>query len=289
MKSFKSTAWLLPQPVLIIGTYDKEGKPNAMNAAWGGQWDMNEIVISLGSHQTTDNLAVNPEFTVAFATAETMIASDYVGIVSGRNTPDKMEKTGWSIEKAPNVNAPIFKEFPMTLECRVKQKIDESETGYYLVAEIVNILCDEKYLAEDGKPDVADTKAMNNLGVCYERGTGVKVSLEPLRVYRTKRNQSFSGSFSRYFRFPFCLTHHCPYFFPRILANEESGCALAYSSNEMLFLRASSISASRFASAAARSAAMAFCSAAFSAVEPFVFPLAFARSSRSLAASLSYW
>ena len=44
MKSFKSTAWLLPQPVLIIGTYDKEGKPNAMNAAWGGQWDMHEII-----------------------------------------------------------------------------------------------------------------------------------------------------------------------------------------------------------------------------------------------------
>ena len=42
----------------------------------------------------------------------------------------------------------------MTLECRVKQKIDESETGYYLVAEIVNILYDERYLAEDGKPDV---------------------------------------------------------------------------------------------------------------------------------------
>ena len=44
---------------------NKEGKPNAMNAAWGGQWDMHEIMISLGSHQTTDNLAVNPEFTVA--------------------------------------------------------------------------------------------------------------------------------------------------------------------------------------------------------------------------------
>ena len=69
MKSFKSTAWILPQPVLIIGTYDKNGKPNAMNAAWGGQWDMHEIIISLGSHATTDNLAVNPEFTVAFATA----------------------------------------------------------------------------------------------------------------------------------------------------------------------------------------------------------------------------
>ncbi len=116
---------------------------------------MHEIIISLSSHQTTDNLAQNPEFTVAFATAETLVTADYVGITSGRNTPDKMEKTGWTIEKAPNVNAPVFKNFPVTLECRVKQKIDESETGYYLVAEIVNILCDEQFLAPDGNPDVA--------------------------------------------------------------------------------------------------------------------------------------
>jgi flavin reductase (DIM6/NTAB) family NADH-FMN oxidoreductase RutF len=154
MKSFGSKPWMLPQPVLIIGTYDKEGKPNAMNAAWGGQWDMHEIFISLGSHQTTDNLKDNDDFTVTFATVDTLVASDYVGIVSGRKTPDKMQKTGWTVEKAPNVNAPLFKEFPMALECRVKQKIDESETGYYLVAEIVNILCDEHYLGEDGNPNV---------------------------------------------------------------------------------------------------------------------------------------
>lgn len=154
MKSFKPNPWIIPQPVLIIGTFDKEGRANAMNAAWGGQWDMHEIIISLGSHATTDNLAANPEFTVTFATAETMVAADYVGLVSGRNTPEKMQKTGWTIEKAPNVNAPVFKEFPMTLECRVKHKIDESDTGYYLVAEIVNILCREDCLAADGKPDV---------------------------------------------------------------------------------------------------------------------------------------
>ena len=154
MKSFGSKPWLLPQPVLIIGTYDKDGKPNAMNAAWGGTWDMHEIVISLGSHATTDNLKTNADFTVAFATAETMVAADYVGIVSGRNTPDKMARTGWTVEKAPTVNAPVFTNLPLTLECRVKQKIDESETGYYLVAEIVNILCDEAYLAADGNPDV---------------------------------------------------------------------------------------------------------------------------------------
>lgn len=154
MKSFGSKPWMLPQPVLIIGTYDSDGKPNAMNAAWGGQWDMHEIIISLGSHATTDNLRHNSDLTVAFATKSTMVAADYVGIVSRRNNPDKMKPTGWTIEKAPNVNAPLFKDFPMTMECRVKQKMDESPTGCYLIAEIVNILCDEAYLTADGNPDV---------------------------------------------------------------------------------------------------------------------------------------
>ena len=145
---------MLPQPVLIIGTYNSDGTPNAMNAAWGGQWDAREIVISMGAHATTENLARCDEFTVAFATRDTMVASDFVGIVSAKNDPRKMQKTGWTSVKAENVNAPVFTDFPMTLECRILRKIDESEEGYYIVAEIVNILADEAYLAEDGKPDV---------------------------------------------------------------------------------------------------------------------------------------
>lgn len=154
MKSFKPSSWMLPQPVLIIGTYDKEGRPNAMNAAWGGQWDGTEIMISMGSHQTTENLNACGDFTVAFATVETMVAADFVGIASAKNDPQKMEKTGWTTEKAPTVNAPLFTDFPMTLECRIKEKIDESATGYYIVAEIVNILAKEEFLAADGKPDM---------------------------------------------------------------------------------------------------------------------------------------
>ena len=154
MKSFGPKAWVLPQPVLIIGTYDKDGKANAMNAAWGGQWDNNEIMISMGSHATTENLNERGEFTVAFATVDTLVAADYVGIVSAKNDPSKMEKTGWTAVPSENVAAPVFAEFPMTLECRIKEKIDESESGYNIIAEIVNIIVDEKYLAEDGKPDV---------------------------------------------------------------------------------------------------------------------------------------
>ena len=154
MRTFEPKPWAVPQPVLIIGTYNKEGVANAMNAAWAGQWDANEIMISMGKHVTTDNLKSSGEFTVAFATRKTMVAADFVGIVSAKNDPKKMEKTGWNIEKATKVNAPVFTDFPMTLECRIKEKFNESETGYYLVAEIVNILVDEKYLAEDGNPDM---------------------------------------------------------------------------------------------------------------------------------------
>ena len=154
MKSFGQKSWMLPQPVLIIGTYNADGTPNAMNAAWGGQWDAKEIVISMGAHATTENLARCNDFTVAFATKDTMVASDFVGIVSAKNDPEKMKKTGWTAVKSDNVNAPVFTDFPMTLECRILRKIDESEEGYYIVAEIVNILVNEEYLAEDGKPDV---------------------------------------------------------------------------------------------------------------------------------------
>ena len=83
-----------------------------------------------------------------------MVAADFVGIVSAKNDPQKMQKTGWQAVKAENVNAPVFTNFPMTLECRILRKIDETEEGYYIVAEIVNVLVDEKYLATDGKPDV---------------------------------------------------------------------------------------------------------------------------------------
>jgi flavin reductase (DIM6/NTAB) family NADH-FMN oxidoreductase RutF len=83
-----------------------------------------------------------------------MVAADFVGIVSAKNDSAKMQKAGWNAVKSEHVNAPVFTNFPMTLECRIQRKIDVSEEGYYIVAEIVNILVDEQYLGADGKPDI---------------------------------------------------------------------------------------------------------------------------------------
>lgn len=138
----------LPLPVLIIGTYDENGVANAMNAAWGGQYDFNEIVISLSEHKTTDNLRKIKEFTLSFATVDTLNISDYFGIESG-NRIDKIKKAGVHITKARSVNAPVIEEYPLTLECKVKSFDDG-----ILIGEVVDVSIDDKYLKEDGKIDV---------------------------------------------------------------------------------------------------------------------------------------
>lgn len=157
-KNFSPKAWFLPQPVVVIGTYNADGTPNAMNAAWAGQWDATQIMISLGAHATTDNINREGVLTVAFATEDTMVAADYVGLVSGRRQPDKVARAGWTAVKGENVNAPVFDCFPVTFECRVSEKLHESPTGCFLIADIVNIVADESFIAADGKPDVEKMK-----------------------------------------------------------------------------------------------------------------------------------
>ena len=145
--NFGPKPFLYPMPVLIVGTYDENGVPNAMNAAWGAITDMNEITISMSPHKTTENLAKTGAFTVSFATEDTVIPCDYVGVESAGKTPDKFAKAGFHATKSEYVNAPLIDELPMTLECKVKSFEDE-----ILIGEIVNVCADESILT-DGKVD----------------------------------------------------------------------------------------------------------------------------------------
>ena len=138
----------LPLPVLMIGTYDRNGKANVMNAAWGGIYDYGKIYISLSKHKTTENLELKKAFTVGFATKKTEEISDYFGIVSG-NKEDKIAKTKVHIAKSNFVDAPIIEEYPLALECTV----DSFEDGK-LIGNIINCSVDEEYLDEKGNIDV---------------------------------------------------------------------------------------------------------------------------------------
>ena len=151
-KDFGPQTWMYPMPVLIIGSYDEDGNPNAMNAAWGGIYDYNQIMICLSAHKTTDNIRKNKAFTISFATVETVTASDYVGIVSLNKEPNKIIKSGLKYEKAKHVNAPIFIDYPLTLECEVVDIINEGEGGGNIIGKIVNVSADESVLT-NGKVD----------------------------------------------------------------------------------------------------------------------------------------
>ncbi len=142
--NFGAKPLMFPQPVLIIGTYDENGVPNAMNAAWGITTDFNEITISLSDHKTTENLKIKKAFTVSMATEKQVVACDYVGIKSGKNEPDKFKKAGFHATKSEFVDAPLIDELPMALECRVKSYENE-----ILIGEIVNVSADESVITND--------------------------------------------------------------------------------------------------------------------------------------------
>ena len=152
-KNFGPKTMCYPMPVFIISTYNTDGTPNAMNAAWGGISEENEISLCISAeHKTTENFLARKAFTVSMATADHVAACDYVGLVSGKQIPNKVERAGFHAVKSEFVDAPLMEELPMALECRLRSYDAES---CRLVGEIVNVSAGETVLDEKGKIDPA--------------------------------------------------------------------------------------------------------------------------------------
>ncbi len=158
-----------PQPCVMIATWDKDHNPDVMMAAWAGQYDAKQIVISLSKHKTTENLELTGAFTVSFADVNTVAESDYFGLVSGSKVPDKVARAGFTVTPSPNVDAPIINEYPLTLECKVVSWADG-----VLVGEVINQSADERILT-DGKIDLEKLQPIvfDAAGMCYRAIGGV--------------------------------------------------------------------------------------------------------------------
>ena len=151
-KNFGAKPICYPQPVFILAAYDENGVPNAMNAAWGGISDDQEISFCISAgHKTTRDILERRAFTVSMADACHVVECDYVGVVSGNDVPDKLEKCGFHTTKSEFVDAPLIDELAMVLECRLVSYDPET---CRLVGEIVNVCADESVLT-DGKIDPA--------------------------------------------------------------------------------------------------------------------------------------
>ena len=147
-------AVITPLPAIMIATYDAEGTPDVMMAAWGGQCGPKHICFNLSPHKTTENLRLKQAFTASFASVGNVAESDYFGIVSGNDVKDKVAQAGFTVMKSPNVDAPIVNEYPLTLECRVVEIAETSLGETRVVGEVVNMSAKEDILDANGNIDL---------------------------------------------------------------------------------------------------------------------------------------
>ena len=144
-----------PTPVFVVGTYDKDGKPNVMTAAWGGICCSKPPCVAVSLRKATytyGNIMDQQAFTINIPSQEHVKEADYFGLVSGKNR-DKFADTGLTPVKSDRVNAPYVKEFPMVLECKVLHTL---EIGLHtqFVGEIIDVKVDESSVGENGIPDI---------------------------------------------------------------------------------------------------------------------------------------
>lgn len=152
---------LLPCPVLIIGTYGPDGRPNIMNAAWGGVACSNPPCISVSLREATltyHNIKHAKAFTVNIPSEKYLKEADFVGMVSGRER-DKFKETRLTPEKSERVNAPIVKEFPYSLECKLVQQV-ELGTHTMFIGEIVGMVADSEALNPSEIPDIEKVRPL---------------------------------------------------------------------------------------------------------------------------------
>ena len=145
-KQIKTTEAIFPMPVLMIATYNEDGSVNVMNAAWGTMFERDEVILNLTeTHKTVKNIRKRKAFTVSVANAKNVVAADYLGMVSGNNIHDKLSSSGLTSSKSDYVDAPIINEFPICMECELKE--DESNWG--IVGKVVNVTADTSVMNGD--------------------------------------------------------------------------------------------------------------------------------------------
>jgi len=158
-KSFGPKTLIYPTPVWIMGTYDKEGKPNAMTVAWGGVCSSQPPCVAVSIRKATYSHAAvidRKAFSVNVPSEKYIKEADYFGLYSGKNM-NKFSATGLTAVRGDKVDAPYIKEFPLILECKL---ISTSEIGIHthFIGEIVDVKADESTLGENGMPDMLKVK-----------------------------------------------------------------------------------------------------------------------------------
>ncbi len=154
-QSLGAKTLLYPTPVLVVGSYDADGRPNVMTAAWGGIACSKPPCVSVSLRAATathGNIVTRKAFTISLPSASQAAAADYFGLVSGRKV-DKFAATGLTPVRSELVDAPYVAEFPLTVECEITA-VHELGLHTQFIGEVKDVKIDEACLNEEGHIDV---------------------------------------------------------------------------------------------------------------------------------------
>jgi flavin reductase (DIM6/NTAB) family NADH-FMN oxidoreductase RutF len=163
---------VLTTPVWVVGTYDREGNPNVITAAWGGICCSQPPCIYVSLRKATytyGNIMERKAFTVSIPSETYVKEADFFGVISGRAV-DKLSEMGLTPVRSDLVDAPYVKEFPLVLECKVI-KIIEIGLHTEFIGEIMDVKADDVVLNEKGLPDIEKVKPiiLNSAEMTYHK------------------------------------------------------------------------------------------------------------------------
>ncbi len=150
---------IIPTPVWVIGSYDKEGKPNVMTSSWVGICCSKPASVMTCLREATytfGNIMERKAFTVNIPSESFVHQASYVGRVSGRDV-DKFMKTGLTPVKSTLVDAPYIKEFSMVIECKLTKTVELGSHTMF-IGEIMDVKAGRSILNEGDVPDIEKLK-----------------------------------------------------------------------------------------------------------------------------------
>ncbi|MFZ1073466.1 MAG: flavin reductase family protein [Verrucomicrobiia bacterium] len=160
-KSLGAKTLVYPTPVFVVGTYDKEGKPNVMTASWGGICCSQPPCVAVSLRKATythGNILARKAFTISIPSEGHVRQADYFGLVSGRNV-DKFVATKLTPVRSELVDAPYVMEFSLVVECKLAHVI---ELGLHtqFVGEVMDVKAEEGVMAKGGFLEIAKVKPL---------------------------------------------------------------------------------------------------------------------------------
>ncbi len=160
-QSLGAKTLVYPTPVFVVGTYDKDGKPNVMTASWGGICCSQPPCVAVSLRKATlthGNILTRKAFTISIPSEDHVKETDFFGLVSGRNA-DKFAVTGLTPIRSDLVDAPYVKEFPLIVECRLSRFF---ELGLHtqFIGEVLNVKAEESVMAAGGLVDIKKVRPL---------------------------------------------------------------------------------------------------------------------------------